>query len=115
MFGYQPSCKEIAQEICFNTPEVEPVDVPANLVFPEPLRRCQNLPISLPRIVCKVESEEICFKIPTLEDHPMSVEKCHPVISNPKCQKIELVLPKQICQDIIYGFTHATRDYQELD
>ena len=37
-FNFQPICKEVGQETCFNIPSVEAIDVPVNLQYPEPIR-----------------------------------------------------------------------------
>jgi len=110
-FGYQPVCKEVAQETCFNVPGIEPVDVPVTIAYPEPVKTCLDNPITLPKIECNLVSEDHCIKVPSLEEVPTTVEKCQPIIGAPKCQRVELILPKQICQDIIYGFTHRPIDF----
>ena len=73
-------------------------------------RKCQNFSIMVPQVRCEVQSEKQCIKVPGLEDVPTTIEKCQPVVGAPKCQRVELVLPKQVCQDIIYGFTHKPID-----
>jgi len=37
-------------------------------------------------------------------DEDESVERCEVVVGPPKCSEVELVLPKQICTDIVYGY-----------
>jgi len=112
-FGFPPVCKEVAQETCFNVPGVQPVDIPVTIAYPEPVKTCQNVTIHLPKVDCQIEADEKCIKVPDLEELPTTVEKCLPKLANPKCRRVDLVLPKQICQDIIYGFTHRPIDFQD--
>ncbi len=76
-------------------------------------RKCLSTPIILPKVNCEMQSEEKCLKVPGLEETPTTIEKCHPLVGVPKCQRVELVLPKQVCQDIIYGFTHRPVDFPD--
>jgi hypothetical protein len=99
-------CKEVAQETCYNVPSLEPVDVEVTLTFPQPVKKCDSKAITIPRVSCEVMTEKKCIQVPEVEDDEQMVEKCQPVVGSPVCQKVELVLPKQICQDVIYGYAH---------
>ena len=86
---------------------MEPVDVPVTLTFPVPEKKCESKPITIPRVSCQVKTEKKCISVPEITETDSTVEKCQPVIASaPKCQKVELVLPKQICQDLVYGYAH---------
>ena len=50
--------------------------------------------------------------VPDVIDDIQLVEKCQPVIGSPVCQKVELVLPKQVCQDILVGYAHKPSIYE---
>ena len=66
----------------------------------------------LPRVNCQVKTEKKCIVVPDVVDDVQIVEKCQPKIGKPKCQKVELVLPKQICQDIVYGYAHKAASFE---
>jgi len=102
-FDYTPVCREVAQETCFNIPSVEPVDVPVSVAYPEPVLKCTATPITLPKVECSTESSKQCIKVPALEDVSSTVDKCEHTVPIPSCQRVELILPKQVCQDIIFG------------
>ena len=41
--------------------------------------------------------------------------RCEVVVGEPKCSEVEMVLPKQICQDIIYGYAEEPKyDHYEV-
>jgi hypothetical protein len=44
---------------------------------------------------------------------PDPVEKCEVVVGPPKCSEVELVLPKQVCKDIVYGFAEDQKHHQQ--
>ena len=92
--------------------QVEPVDVPVSLTFPVPQKKCESKPITIPRVTCQVKTEQQCISVPDVQDEVQTVEKCQPVVGAPICQKVELVLPKQVCQDVIYGYAHKPSAYE---
>ena len=92
--------------------QVEPADVPVSLTFPVPQKKCESKPITIPRVNCQVKTEEQCISVPDVRDEVQTVEKCSPVVGDPICQKVELVLPKQVCQDVIYGYAHKPSAYE---
>lgn len=91
---------------------MEPLDVPVTLTFPVPEKKCESRPIRIPRVTCEVKTEKKCIPVPEVMEDVQVVEKCQPVVGTPVCQKVELVLPKQICQDIIYGYAHKPSAYE---
>ena len=108
-YGHQQSyghqyCKEVAQETAYNVPVVKTVNVPVQIAYPEPVRTCVNKPITLPRLRCEPKVEQKCVNQPRIEDSFESVEKCTVQQGTPKCQRIELTLPKQVCKEIVYGY-----------
>ena len=78
--------------------------MPIKLTLPTATKSCESHPITIPRISCEVKIEKRCIKVPDVEDDFQKIEKCQPVITDPVCRRIELTLPKQICQDIVYGY-----------
>lgn len=92
--------------------QVAPVDVPVTVSFPVPEKKCESKPIVLPRVSCQVKTEKKCIPVPDVQDDIQLVEKCQPVIGTPLCQKVELVLPKQVCQDLVYGYAHKPANYE---
>ena len=70
-------------------------------------RTVANKPQNSVNVVCELpQSEKRCIQVPEVEEDLQTVEKCQPVVSDPICRRIELTLPKQVCQDIVYGFPH---------
>ncbi len=102
-YGHQ-YCKEVEQETAYNVPVVEPVDVPVRVGYPEPVKTCVNKPITLPRLSCNTVTEEKCVDQPEVEEYVETIEKCTTKLGAPKCQKIEITLPKQVCIEIVYGY-----------
>ncbi len=112
-FDYSPICREVAQETCFNVPSVEPVDVPVSVTYPEPIKKCTSTPIIIPKVNCHTETSRQCIKVPALEDVPSKIDKCEPVLAVPICQRVELILPKQVCQDIIFGVSKKSAQLKD--
>ena len=102
--GYGHNCDEIEQNSCYNQPIVKSDDAQLTLVLPMPRRECESKTVELPNIDCQVTSEEKCIKIPTAKLRPITIQKCTPEIGNPKCREVELILPKQVCKDLIVGY-----------
>ena len=102
-YGHQ-YCKEVAQETQYNVPIVTPRDVPVRVGYPEPIKTCVNKPITLPRLSCETVTEQKCVDQPEVVDETVSVEKCTTRLGAPRCQKVELTLPKQVCIEIVYGY-----------
>merc|ERR1719266_442649 len=42
--------------------------------------------------------------LPTVESFDTEATACVPVVASPKCDKVELVLPKQVCRELLYGY-----------
>ena len=104
-YGHQGQyCKEVAQETAYNVPNVNPVDVPVRVGYPEPVKTCSNKPISIPTVTCEVINEQKCVSQPQVEDAVESVEKCVTRLAAPNCQPIEITLPKQVCVELVYGY-----------
>ena len=96
-------CKEVAQKSCYNSPTVMPMVELVTVTFPEAMMKCENRPINLPRVSCQKLTEQKCFMVPEVVEEMETVEKCEVGLGAPKCQTVELDLPKQICSEIIYG------------
>ena len=69
-----------------------------------PRRECESKTIELPKIDCQVTSKQQCVKVPVAKPKPITVQKCIPEIGGPKCREVELILPKQVCKDLIVGY-----------
>ena len=100
-------CQEVSQETCFNLPKVKEVSVDVSLSFPEPSRNCETREVTIPTVTCEDIVSQKCQDIPRVVSAPDSFERCNVDIGEPKCEEIELVLPKQICKDIVYGYAHV--------
>jgi len=102
--GYGHHCKEIKQDSCYNTPSVKAAETELTLVLPMPKRECQRKTVELPNIDCQVTTEEKCINVPVAKPKPVTVQKCTPEIGPPKCREVELILPKQVCKDLVVGY-----------
>ena len=69
-----------------------------------PQRKCESKTVELPNIDCQVSTEEKCINVPIAVPRPITIQKCTPEIGAPKCREVELVLPKQVCKDLIVGY-----------
>merc|ERR1712223_1819878 len=104
-------CKEVAQETCYNSPVVTPVEPPVTVAYPEPIKTCVDKPISLPRISCEDLVENKCITVPEVEDDVAVIEKCITQLGAPDCSTVELTLPKQVCKEIVYGYAHEEKEH----
>ena len=109
-YGHQ-YCKEVAQETQYNVPVVSPIDVPVRVGYPEAIKTCTNKPITLPRLSCEVVTEEKCVVQPEIEEATISVEKCTTKLGEPKCENVELTLPKQVCVELVYGYAEEKSEH----
>jgi len=110
-------CKEVGQETCYNLPSLEPRPVQVEISLPQPKQRCENRPVVLPIIECEDLQETRCVMLPTVEPFDTEATACVPVVAKPKCDKVELVLPKQVCRELLYGFAEKPIQphYQHLE
>merc|ERR1712209_161500 len=105
-------CKEVAQETCYNSPVVTPVEPAVTVAYPEPIKTCVNKPISLIKVSCEDLSAEKCITVPEVEDDVETVDKCITQLGAPSCNTVELTLPKQVCKEINYGYAEETHDIE---
>ena len=108
-YGHQ-YCKEVSQETCYNVPMVEPMEEPVMVLYPEPIKKCVDRPIKLPRISCEDITEKKCIMVPETMDDKEMVDKCETVPAAPSCQKVELTLPKQVCIRLVYGHSYDVEE-----
>lgn len=112
--GTEQQCSEVEQETCFNIPSVKEVEIEVNMAFPKPSRDCEVQTVTIPEIKCEDIVEQKCQNIPRIVETPSSFDNCQVVVGEPKCEEIELVLPKQVCTDIVYGFAEVPVEVPEL-
>eukprot|EP00091_Calanus_sinicus_P006130 TRINITY_DN16744_c0_g1_i1.p1 TRINITY_DN16744_c0_g1~~TRINITY_DN16744_c0_g1_i1.p1 ORF type:complete len:349 (-),score=122.47 TRINITY_DN16744_c0_g1_i1:96-1142(-) len=109
-FGYerygQQYCKEVEQETCYNIPMVMPMQETVTVTYPEPVMECMQKPITIPRISCEDMTEERCIMVPGIMEDTVMVEKCQVSLGSPSCQVMEVILPKQVCKELVYGQTY---------
>ena len=108
-------CKEVAQETCYNTPVVTPVEPAVTVAYPEPIKTCVNKPIDLPVISCEDLTAEKCITVPEVQEAIATVEKCITQLGAPSCSTVELTLPKQVCKEINYGYAEETHDVKPYE
>lgn len=97
-------CKEVGQETCYNVPTLESKQIQVEVTLPEPVQRCQTRPVIVPTVECTDVTDKRCVKLPSVEEADTTAQACVPVAANPKCDQVELVLPKQICRELLYGY-----------
>lgn len=102
--GSYQHCKEVAQETCYNKPSVQPKTVKVTVTVPNPVQDCSPRQVSLPTITCEDITEERCVSLPSVEEAQVTAMQCKAKLGAPQCKPIELVLPKQVCQELLYGY-----------
>jgi len=95
-------CKEEEQETCYKVPMVMPKLETVTVTYPEPIMECKQKPITIPRVTCQDVNEEKCFIVPQIINDTMLVEKCKVSLGAPSCQFLELILPKQVCTELVF-------------
>ena len=110
---YGPKCEEIEQKSCYNQPKAVEAVKTLVLVLPEPKKKCTPKTLKVPKVSCHTQTENVCIKVPKITQKPVTVKKCVPKIAGEKCDHIELVLPKQICKDLIVGDAHPVPKYPQ--
>ena len=103
------------QETCYNVPMVIPMEEAVTVSYPEPVMNCMEKPISIPRISCEDMTEEKCIMVPEIMDDTMMVEKCEVSLGSPSCQMMELILPKQVCKELVYGHSYDVQQKKTSD
>jgi len=103
----QQYCKEEDQETCYNVPKVTAVDTKVSVIYPSPIKTCSNKPITILKISCEDIVKEKCITVPDVKEETEKVEKCEVSLAEPKCQYIDLTLPKQVCVGLVYRLGHA--------
>jgi len=107
--GSYQHCKEIAQETCYNKPQVQPKQTEVELQAPEPKQNCGPMRVMLPTVECEDITEERCVPLPALEPADVPAQQCTVDLGEPECKPVELILPKQVCQELLYG--HASKPH----
>merc|ERR1719320_1592407 len=95
-------CKEEEQENCYKVPMVIPKLETVTVTYPEPIMECKPKPITIPHVTCQDVNEEKCFIVPEIINDTMLVEKCEVSLGAPSCQFLELILPKQVCTELVF-------------
>ena len=79
--------------------------------------------VMVPTVECEDVTDRTCVKLPNAEETTIDVTACVPVVDKPQCDKVvlndgsctlnlndttylqvELVLPKQVCRELVYGY-----------
>jgi len=102
-------CEEIAQETCYNKPVVNAKPTKVDVKLPEPKTECGPMRVMLPSVECEEITEQSCVTLPALESADVQAESCNVKLGQPECKPVDLVLPKQVCQEILYGHAHKAK------
>merc|ERR1711874_106952 len=106
----------VGQETCYNVPTLQPEQIQVEIVLPEPVQKCQTRTVIVPTVECEDVTDKRCVKLPSVEEVAIEAEACVPVVAKPKCDKVELVLPKQVCRELLYGYAEKpVHQYQHSD
>ena len=89
------------------------VEVDVTLAFPEPSKSCKLQEATVPEVKCEDLVEVKCQDMPRVVEVPENIERCNVVVGEPKCEEVELVLPRQVCKDIIYGFREVPMEVEQ--
>jgi len=110
-YGYGKHCKEVAQTTTYSVPKVTVVEPAVTVSYPVPSFPCEDKPIDLPVIQCADLEEERTIMIPTVVDSEVIIDKCVSTLGAPKCNGVELTLPKQVCKELNFGHTAEVVEY----
>ena len=103
-------CREVAQETCYNVPKLIEKEIDVTMGFPSAKSDCEIQTVTIPEIKCEDIVESKCQDIPHIVEEPETTENCQVIVGPPKCSEVELVLPKQVCQDIVYGYAEDAHE-----
>merc|ERR1712106_906100 len=103
----QQDCKEEEQKTCYKVPTVMPREETVTVSYPEPVEKCMQKTITIPRVTCEDVTEKRCVMFPEIMDDMEMVEKCEVILGPPFCQVMEVALPKQVCKELVYGQRHV--------
>jgi hypothetical protein len=106
-YGHEVHCDEVAQETCYNEPNLVDDIQPQSVVFPEPAKVCVQKPIDLAHVGCSDIVSEKCITVPEVEEGTEVHKVCQPQLGEPDCRQVELELPKERCIEIVYGYAHG--------
>merc|ERR1712200_221748 len=62
--------------------------------------KCENNPVKLPKVTCRDVEEETCITLPYTKQEEVELEKCTAVLGPEKCEDAEIIVPKQICEEL---------------
>merc|ERR1719483_1694365 len=99
-------CKEIAQETCYNRPSAGPKTETVTLMVPTPSQDCGPQQITIPTVQCEDITEERCVQLPGVEETDIEAEQCTVPLGEPQCDQMELILPLQVCRELLDGDAH---------
>jgi len=97
--GYgKPHCKEVGQEVCYNSPMASPMQEKVEISYPVAAMDCSQHVIALPMVMCEDIMDKRCFMVPMAVDDVLMADKCTVEIGESACRPVELSLPKQVCR-----------------
>jgi len=102
-------CKEIAQETCYNKPSLSLKPEQVTLMVPEPSQDCGPRTLSIPTVTCEDITEERCVQLPNIEEADIPAEQCTVGLGEPDCSSTDLVLPVQVCKELVFGRAHKPK------
>ena len=87
-YGYQPKCKELAQETCFNKPSTIPREEEVTLMVPTPSQECGPMQVEIPTITCEEVTEERCVQLPSVEEAEVEAQQCTVDVGGQNCREV---------------------------
>ena len=106
-YGHDVHCKEVAQETCYNKPELLEDVQEKEVIVPAPQEVCVDKPLEVVRVTCEDLTSEKCITVPEVEAGEVEAEVCRTVLAAPACNTVTLDLPQEQCIDIVYGYAHG--------
>ena len=64
------------------------------------------------QVTCEDQVTEMCQDVPHIVEGPETLEQCRVNVGEAKCSEIELVLPKQVCKDLVFGYADVSYGHE---
>ncbi len=83
---------------CYELPHLNKVDMPIRVEVAEVVEDCSLQTLPTPKTACWEEERMLCPKgVPQLVEREAKVYKCDYRLTDTRCTKIKLTIPKEVC------------------
>ncbi len=94
--GYKQQCATRPVQTCYDAPHLRKVEVPIKIKMATLEDNCQEHLVPTPRTTCWDKDAELCPHVPELSQSEQKLYKCSHRISEDKCQRVRLTIPREI-------------------